>query len=149
MLHFSPLCTLKASSARPTPGVPPTAIAHTLCLATVVYCVRAHARFLVALCRTKRRSALPRRLRSRGINFLILFLLLSMILISLSPFLPLNLSSPRRVQPSHPASPRPSSVARTNLAGSHGLLFSLPLSAAVHQCWRQAAGTNRLAYGFK
>ena len=38
------------------------------------------------------------------------------------------------VQPSHPASPRPSSVPGANLVLAHRLLSSLPLSAAVLYC---------------
>ena len=39
------------------------------------------------------------------------------------------------VQPSHPASPRPSSVSGANLVLTHRLLSFLPLSAAVRQFW--------------
>ena len=39
------------------------------------------------------------------------------------------------VQPSHPASPRPSSVFGANLVLTRRLLSSLPLSAAVRQFW--------------
>ena len=38
------------------------------------------------------------------------------------------------VQPSHPASPRPSSVSGANLVLTHRLLSFLPLSAAVRYC---------------
>ena len=39
------------------------------------------------------------------------------------------------IQPSHPASPRPSPVSRANLVLTHRLLSSLPLSAGVRQFW--------------
>ena len=38
------------------------------------------------------------------------------------------------VQPSHPASPRPSSVSGANLVLTHRLLYFLPLSAAMLCC---------------
>ena len=80
--------TLKTSSARPTPCVPSTTFARTLCVATVITRPRARARFLLSLCRRRRRSTLPHRLRLRVKNFL-LFVTFSVILLSLSPFLPL------------------------------------------------------------
>ena len=53
------------------------------------------------------------------------------------------------IQPSHPASPHPSSVPGANLTLAHGLLSSLPLSAAVHAGFgAMTIGTNGLACGF-
>ena len=52
------------------------------------------------------------------------------------------------VQPSHPASPRLSSVPGANLVITHRLLSSLPLSAAVRQFGDITFGTNGLACGF-
>ena len=59
------------------------------------------------------------------------------------------------VQPSHPASPRPSSVSGANLVLTHRLLSFLPLSAAVLYCTVlyasfdvMAVGTNSLTCGF-
>ena len=59
------------------------------------------------------------------------------------------------VQPSHPASPRPSSVSGVNLVLTHRLLSFLPLSAAVLYCTvlyanfdAMAVGTNSLTCGF-
>ena len=64
------------------------------------------------------------------------------------------------VQPSHPASPRPSSVSVANLVLTHRLLSFLPLSAAVLYCTVlyctvlyasfdvMVVGTNNLTCGF-
>ena len=64
------------------------------------------------------------------------------------------------VQPSHPTSPRPSSVSGANLVLTHRLLSLLPLSAAVLYCTVlyctvkyasfdvMAVGTNSLTCGF-
>ena len=52
------------------------------------------------------------------------------------------------VQPPHSAPPRPSSVPEGNLMLAHGLLSSLPLSAAVLQCDAMSVGTNDRACGF-
>ena len=132
--HPSRSYTRKKSSARPTPCVPSTAIVQTLCVATITSRPRAHARFLPSLCRRRRRSVLPRRLRMR-INIF----LLSCDFFDFPPFpvpvLALYFVLATWVHPSHPASPRPSSVSGTNLVSTHRLLSSLPLSAAVSQFW--------------
>ena len=95
---------------------------------------RARTRFLLSRCRRRRRSALPRHLSLCTKTFL-LFVTLYLISISLSPFLPFILGPATCVQPSHPASPLPSSVSGVNLVLTHKLLSSLPLSAAVRQFW--------------
>ena len=108
--HPSRSYTLKTSSARPTPCFPSTAIVRTLCVATMISRPRARARFLLARCYRRRRSALPRRLRLRAKTFL-LFLSSSLISLSLSPFLPYVLvsrrgfSRPTPRRPSHLPSP--------------------------------------------
>ena len=71
MSHPSRSYTLKTSSARPTPCVPSTAIVRTLCVATAISRPRARARFFLLLCRRRRLSALPRRLRLRAKIFLL------------------------------------------------------------------------------
>ena len=86
--------TLKTSSARPTPCVPSTAIVQTLCVATAISRPRARARFLLLLCRRRRLSALPRRLRLRA-NIFLFSMSFSIFPLSLSPFLPCTLYSPR------------------------------------------------------
>ena len=102
--HSSRPYTPKISSARPTPCVPPTAIVRTLCLATVISRLRARTQFLVSLCRTGRRPALPSRRRLRAKKF-ILYMTYSTTLFSLPPFLPLSLVSRRGF--SHPTLRRP------------------------------------------
>ena len=72
--------------------VPFTTIVWTLCVATMIFRTRARAQLLVLLCRRRRRSALPRRLRLRANNFL-LFVTFSIFPLSLSPFLPCILVS--------------------------------------------------------
>ena len=62
MSHPGGSYTLRTSIARPTPYALSTAIVRTLCLATVISRPSARNRILFALCRTGRRSALPRRL---------------------------------------------------------------------------------------
>ena len=89
--HPSQSYTLRTSSTRPTPCVPST-IVRTLCVATVISRLRARARFLVLLCRRKRRSALPRRLRLR-VKTLLLFMIFSLVPLSLYLFLPCLLVS--------------------------------------------------------
>ena len=109
--HPSRSYTLKTSSARPTPCVPSTAIVRTLCVATSISRPRARAQFLLFLCRRRRLSALPRRLRLRA-NFVLLSSTFPIFPLSLSPFLPCILFSrrgfrrptPRR--PVHLPSPR-------------------------------------------
>ena len=91
-LHPSGPCTLK--SARPTPCVPSTIIVRTLCVAIVMSRLCARARFYILLCRTRHRSTMPRHLRLRTKNSL-LFVTFPLILLSLSPLLPLNLVSQR------------------------------------------------------
>ena len=103
-LHPSRSYTLKTSSARPTPGVPSTAIVRTLCVATVISRPRARARLLVLFCRRRPRSALPLRLRLRANNFLP-FVTFSFFPLSLSPLLPYILASRRGFNRSTP--PRP------------------------------------------
>ena len=77
--------------------------------------------------RTRRRSALPRRLRIRAKNFLLNFLLQHYSFFCPRSSFGFGLAT--WVQPFHPASPRPSSVPGANLVLTHGLLFFLPLSA--------------------
>ena len=84
--HPSRSYTLRTSSARPTPCVPPTTIVRTLCVATVISRPRARARLLVLFCRRRRRSALPSRLRFRANTFL-LFVTFFIFPLSISPFL--------------------------------------------------------------
>ena len=60
----------------------------------VIFRLRARARFIVSLCRRRRRSALPRRLRLRANNFF-LSMTLALIPLSLSSFLPCILVSRR------------------------------------------------------
>ena len=109
--HSSQSYTLKTSSTRPTPCAPSTATVRTLCVATVISRPRARARFLVLLCRRRRLSALPRRLRLRAKNFL-LSVTFSIFPFTLSPFLPCILSSrpgfsrPTPHRPVHLPSPR-------------------------------------------
>ena len=130
--HPSRSYTLKTSSARPTPCVPSTGIVRTLCVATAISRPRARARFLLLLCRRRRLSALPRRLRLRAKIFLLrdFFNFPSFPI----PVLVLYFVLATWVQPSHPASPRPSSVTGANLVLTHRLLSFLPLSAAVLHC---------------
>ena len=106
-LHPSRSYPLKTSSTRPTPCVPSTAIVRTLCVATVISRSRARARFLLSLCRRKRRSALPRNLPLRA-KFFLLSVTYSIYPISLSPFLPCILFSRRgfsRPTPRRPVYP--------------------------------------------
>ena len=70
----------------PDSCVPSTAIVRTLCVAMVISHLRARARFLVSLCRRRRRFALSRRLRLHAKNFL-LSVTVSLIPLSLSLFL--------------------------------------------------------------
>ena len=93
--HPSRSYTLKISSARPTPRVPSTAIVRTLCVATVIFRLRARARFLVSLCRRRRRSDLPRRLRFRAKNVLLFVIFFYLTPLFLSPLLPCILVSRR------------------------------------------------------
>ena len=136
MSHPSRSYTLKTSSARPTPCVPSTAIVRTLCVATAISRPRARARFLLLLSCRRRLSALPRRRRLRAkifercFSFLRLFQFPSFPI----PVLALYFALATWVQPSHPASPRPSSVSGANLVLTHRLLSFLPLSAAVLYC---------------
>ena len=90
--HPSRSYILKTSSARPTPCVPSTAIVRTLCVVTAISHPRARARFLLLLCRRRRLSALPRRLRLRAKLF-ILSATFSVFLPFLSPFFPCILFS--------------------------------------------------------
>ena len=147
--HPSRSYILNTSSARPTPCVPSTAIFRTLCVATMITRPRVRARFLVLLCRRRRRFALPRRLRLRVNNFL-LSVTFSITPPSLVPILALYFGLGTWVQPSHPASPRPSSVSEANLVPTHRLLSFLPLSAAVQYAsfGATAVGTNGLTCGF-
>ena len=92
--HPSRSYTLKTSSAHPTRCVSSTAIVRTLCVATVISRPRARARSLLLLCHTRRRSALPRRLRLRAQYFL-LSVTFSIFPLSLFPFLPCVLFSRR------------------------------------------------------
>ena len=118
--HPSRSYTLETSTARPTLCVPSNAIVRTLCVATVVSCPRARARFLVSLCRRWRCSASPRRLRLRVNDFLLSVTFLA------SPFpcpvLALYFGLAAWVQPSHDALPRPSSVSGANLVLTRRLL---------------------------
>ena len=68
--HPSRLCTLKTSLARPTPSVLNTTIIWTLCVATLISLSRRTCSIPCFFCHTKRRFALPRRLRFRVNNFL-------------------------------------------------------------------------------
>ena len=102
--HLSRLYTLKTPSARPTPCVPSTAIVRTLCVATVISRPRARARFFLLLCRRRRLSALPRRLRLRA-NIFLFSVTFSIFPLFLSPFLPYILFSRRgfsRLTPRRP-----------------------------------------------
>ena len=94
---------LHTLSVHPTPCVPSTAIVLILCVVTVISCLRVCALFFVSLCRRRCRPALPRRLRLRATNFL-LFVIYSLIPLSLSPFLPCYLVSQREF--SRPAARR-------------------------------------------
>ena len=161
MSHPSRSYTLKTSSARPTPCVPSTAIVRTLCVATAISCLRARARFL--LCSVVGGASL---LYLAAVvcapKFPKLFLLSATFSISLLPYPRscLDFVLATWVQPSHPASPRPSSVSGSNLVLTHRPLSSLPLSAAVLYCTVlyctvlyasfdvTAVGTNSLTCGF-
>ena len=96
--------TLRTSSARPTPCVLSTAIVRTLCVVMVIFLLRARDRFLISLSRRRRHSTLPHRLRLRAKNFL-LSVILSLIPLSLSPFLPRILVSQHEI--SRPTPRRP------------------------------------------
>ena len=118
-------------------------------MATVISRPRGRARFLILFCRRRRRSALPRRLRLRANNSLLSVTFL------FPPFpvpvLALYFGLATWVQPSHPASPRPSSVSGANLVLPTGsFLSSLPLSAAVLYAsfGAMTVGTNGLTCGF-
>ena len=86
----------------------------------------ARARFLVSLCRTRRRSALPRRLRSRAKNVLLFVTFSSMIPPFPVPVLPLNLVSRRGF--SRPTPPRP---AHLLFAGCIALLRERKMGGAT------------------
>ena len=155
--HPSRSYTLKTSSARPTPCVPSTAIVQTLCVASAISRPPARARFLLLLCRRRRLSALPRRLRLRAKSFL-LFATFSFFSPSLSPFLPCILLSRRGF--SHPTLRRPvhlPSPGRTWCL----LTGSSPSSRSPRRCCTVlcctvlyasfdvlAVGTNSLTCGF-
>ena len=122
--HPSRSYTLKTSTARPTPCVPSTAIVRTLCVATAISRPRARARFLLLPCRRWRLSALPRRRRLRAK----LFLNFPPFCDFQFPFFPIPVLAlyfvlATWVQPSHPASPRPSSVS----GGESGAYSQAPL----------------------
>ena len=104
--HRSQSYTLKTSSTRPTPCVPSTAIVRTLGVATAISRPRARARFLLLLCRRRRLSALPRRLRLRARIFL-LSVTFSILPLSLSPFLTCVLFSRRGFSRPTPRRPVP------------------------------------------
>ena len=131
--HPSGSYTLKTSSARPTPCVPSTAIVRTLCVATVISVLvhvlhssfRSVAGGATLLCLAA--SVCAPRLPS----YLWLFVSFPFHV----PVLAFYLGLATWVQPSHPASPRPSSVSGANLVLTHRLLSSLALSAAVRQFW--------------
>ena len=125
--------TLRPSSARPTPCVPSTAIVRALCVATVTSRPLARIRLLALLCRRRRRSALPRRLRFRANNFLLF------VTFFFSPFpCPRSCLTFWFCGVGSAVPPRvvlPSSVSGANLVLTHRLLSSLPLSAAVRLFW--------------
>ena len=147
MSHPTRSYTLKTSSARPTLCVPSTAIVRTLCVATVISRPRARALFLDSLCRRRRRSALPRRLRLRANNIL-LSVTFYIIPLSLSPFLRCILVSRRGF--SCPTPPGPAHIP------SPERIWCLPTgSSPPSRVPRRYAsfgamtvGTNGLPYGF-
>ena len=82
--HPSRSYTLETSSACPTACVPSTTIVRTLCVSTLIFHRRARARFLVLLCRRRRRSALPCRLGLCA-NIFVFSVTFSIYLLSSSP----------------------------------------------------------------
>ena len=153
--HPSRSYTLKTSSARPTPCVPSTAIVRTLCVVTAISRPRAHARFLLLLCRRWRLSALPGRLFLRAKSFLLsaTFPIFSR---SLSPFLPCFLFSLRGF--SRPTPRRPVHLPSPGESGVYAQAPLLPPAfrgGAVLYCTvlyasfdAMAVGTNNLTCGF-
>ena len=144
--HPSQSYTLRTSSTRPTPCVPST-IVRTLCVATVISRLRARARFLVLLCRRKRRSALPRRLRLR-VKTLLLFMIFSLVPLSLYLFLPCLLVS-------RLGSSRPTPRRSAHLPSPGRIWYLLTGSSPPSRFPRWHAsfgamtvGTNDLAYRF-
>ena len=130
--HLSRSYTLKTCSARQTPCVPSTAIVRTLCVATVTSRRRSRARFFlfalslkVSVC-----SASPPPFTRQPFPPLCDFFNFPSFPITV---LALYFLFATWVQPSHPASLRPSSVSGANLMLTHRLLSFLPLSAAVRQ----------------
>ena len=156
--HPSRSYTLKTSSARPTPCVLSTTIVWTLCVATAISRPRARAQFLILLCRRRRLSALPRRLRLRAKISLLCCDFFHFPSFPI-PVLAWYFALATWVQPSHPASPRPSSVSGANVVLTHRRLSFLPLSSAVLYCTvlyctvlyasfdGMAVGTNGLTCG--
>ena len=115
--------TLRTSIARPTPYALSTAIVRTLCLATVISRPSARNRILFALCRTGRRSALPRRLlvcAQRVFSFYDFFNYPPFAF----PYLPLNWSRGVGLAVSSRVAP-PIFHPGVNLVINHGLLFFL------------------------
>ena len=126
--------TLKTSSPRPTPCVPSTAIVRTLCVATVI----SHPRVTCSIPPFALTQKAPLCSASPP-PFACQYFSPICDLFSYSPF-PIPVPSfcfglATWVQPSHSASPVPSSVSGAILVLTYRLLSSFPLSAAVRQFW--------------